>query len=190
METTDQNHRQNTDPGPMIGPLPARKARHPNSLANLKQNRKDKVPLEATSSDQIDLLGDMRHVYCRPKEEDRTLGQAKCRDWYKRDAKGFLRWMAELEKVRPDETRKQEPPVTDPGTERAEALIARLLDEWELEVAKQDAAFDAKFAAQPGAELLGASLQKKLQSALEREKMWRERAQELEQQNIGQKPPA
>jgi hypothetical protein len=95
--------------------------------------------------------------------------------------------LADLEKEKRADRQEPAPAEKeDQGTQRALNLIDKLLDEFHLKQARQDAAF----LTQPDAALKGATLQHKLKAALEREKMWRERAQELEQQNIGQKPPA
>jgi hypothetical protein len=39
----------------------------------------------------------MRHVYSRPRREDRTVGQKHCRAWLKEDLKGFMAAKTQLE---------------------------------------------------------------------------------------------
>ena len=42
-------------------------------------------------------LADMRHVYSRPKREDRTREQKHCRDWLEADPRAFMRAKSQLE---------------------------------------------------------------------------------------------
>jgi polyhydroxyalkanoate synthesis regulator phasin len=138
-------------------------------------------------------LADMRWVYARPAQDDRTQGHKTCRRWMKADIKGFMAAKSQLEAKllarRPpskdDESgdREEPPAVVDKGSERARELLDRLLDDFHAEQAEED----AKLAARPDAAQIGATLQNTLKGALEREAMWknqvealRERVKELE----------
>jgi hypothetical protein len=123
------------------------------------------------------LYRDMLHVYSRPKGQDRTQGHRDCRRWKDRDLKGFMAKLADLEKAQIG-AKPAAPPgepegpgtAEDPGTDRALALIDRLLSEGEASRNEED----ARLAAQPGAAQKGRALQEELRAALWRERQGRE----------------
>lgn len=93
------------------------------------------------------LLKDMWHVYHRPKWEDRTPGQEGLRGMREKDFMKFLALLIETEKdwwrcgrtATPAGVRAARPaaeePIEDAGSERAEAVLERLLRDrpWERE---------------------------------------------------------
>jgi hypothetical protein len=86
-------------------------------------------------------LADMRHVYERPKSEDRTQGQKTCRAWLKEDRTGFMRAKTQLERACPQKPAapsavvQEEEPLVDAAHERLEGVIDELLKEWAEEPA-------------------------------------------------------
>lgn len=86
------------------------------------------------------LYDDMRHVYDNQASTCATEGQKKCWTWYKKDRKGFMTKLAELEKAvlakaqpASQDPGPEEPAVADEGTERVMDLIMQQLgEEWGL----------------------------------------------------------
>jgi hypothetical protein len=81
-----------------------------------------------------------------------------------------------LVETKKNESDEPEPGERDLGTERSLELIGDLLADFEAKEAKEN----AELAARPDAAKIGATLQRSLASALEREKRLKERVKELE----------
>jgi hypothetical protein len=82
------------------------------------------------------VYADMRHVYTRPKGEDRTPAQKNCRRWLEEDPKAFLAKLADLERAvlsregkEGGQERGPDGLLRDAGAERVEELCLSLLEE-------------------------------------------------------------
>src|SRR5262249_36226336 len=109
----------------------------PRSRQNLEKAGARKEPL---SEESEGMLPAMQHVVQRPASADRTYEQREYRKWLKKDRKGFMTKLADLEKValgagcrRGRQGEATAPPAdqqeVDEGSRRAEELCERLLAE-------------------------------------------------------------
>ncbi|HEY2787423.1 MAG TPA: hypothetical protein VGJ05_20880 [Fimbriiglobus sp.] len=148
---------------PFTGPDDPRN-RTNREAATLAGTVPDPVPVEGEG-----LLAAMRHVIANDKVHDRTPEQKLARMLLKDQTKFFDRFMA-LEKAdlaarAVAATNACEAEEVDVGAERCERLLDNLLGSIHDELARED----AELAARPDAAKIGATLQNKLNSALERQ---------------------
>jgi hypothetical protein len=153
---------------------------------------KPKSGAEAAKARRPKLLHDMRLVYGQDESKDRTPGQKALRKILNKNAKTFIEQLAGLEKAHlattgkavvpenSDLSQSTKPEVVDEGTARAEALIEKLLDEYEAEQAEAATPF-----ALPNSPASASVLQHQLAASLQREKRLRERVEALERNGTG-----
>jgi hypothetical protein len=128
------------------------------------------------------LLRDLRHVYNKPKNKDRTQGQKMLRKLFEKAPEKFLYRLQKAEAdYRAAQQESQAPgaspdeKATDPGTEKSLAAIDQLLRRYSAERARED----AEFAQRPDAAAMGATLQRRLAEAVRREEALRAEVDQL-----------
>ncbi len=133
------------------------------------------------------LLRDMRHVYDRPKEKDKTPGHTLCRKWLNDDPKGFLTHLNRLERAyavgqeKVSREKPREAKAEDVGEEKALELLERCLGDYH----RQQCEEGARLAAQPGTAALAGELQRALQQSTSREGLLQKEVEELRQRVKG-----
>jgi hypothetical protein len=157
------------------------------------------LPMAAGETDQ---LADMRHVYTRPKSEDRTQGQRILRKWLNQDVPGFMKAKSQLEaKLLASQQEPQVPKQTDwkgagecptcgrwVPTEKDKDLETTLKEQIAEDEAKL-AQEDAELAARPDAVPMGASRQAELKEALWCEQLVRKKVLELHGNGVTEEDP-
>jgi hypothetical protein len=122
----------------------------------------------------------MRHVYLNGATWDRTQAHEHMRAFWAKNPKGFTAQMAALERehkaTKPGSGSGGEAPIEDVGTAKCMALIEKLLAD-----NRKKAMENAEITRKPNAAEVGASLQRSLADALEREKRLQEKVKALEQ---------
>jgi hypothetical protein len=129
------------------------------------------------------LLQALRHVLANDRAHDTTQIQVEARMWLKQDRKGFLAKFADLEKAEyanPPSNRngKAVEDEVDEGSDRCIALMERLIGEYHEEEARENAAL----AARPDAARIGATLQNRLKTSLDRQSRLEQQVADLRRQ--------
>jgi hypothetical protein len=141
----------------------------------------------------------MRHVYTRPKSEDRTQGQRILRKWLDQDVPGFMKAKSQLEaKLLASQQAPTAAEQSDwKGTgecptcgrwvpkekdKNLDKMLKEQIAEGEAKLARED----AELAVRPDAAAMGASRQTELKEALGREQLVREKVLELRGNGAGE----
>jgi hypothetical protein len=125
------------------------------------------------------LLADMRAVYEQDESEDRGPAQKALRKMFNENIDKFIARLGRLEQAYQAEAPKEEKEEPAEAPDKVTPKLITLLEDQIRGFEEKRAREDAEFAKRPDAAMMGATLQQKLTSSLEREEMLRKEVAEL-----------